>query len=135
MSPSKAMLSKKELAQLLNVSLSLVDIWRRTPGLSFPKPAIQIGKVLRWRRSDVEAWLGHPLPDEPEEKTRDRFVIGGRVLLTRYGLAHLLDVGSSTADQIRKLPDFPKPVQLARQRPLLFDLEEVESWIARNQTK
>ena len=133
MPASQIMLCKKELARLLNVSLALLDNWRRDPGLSFPKPAIQVGKVLRWRRSDIEAWQGRPLPDKPEEKTRDRFVIGGRELLTRYGLAHLLDVSSTTADQIRKLPGFPKPVSNVRQRPLLFDLKEVESWIAKNQ--
>lgn len=48
------LLNVKELSAILNLSVRKVWALRATGEL--PK-AIEFGKAIRWRRSDIEAWL------------------------------------------------------------------------------
>jgi excisionase family DNA binding protein len=51
------MLSKRELAEALNVSVRTIERWH---ALGTGPPAIRLpGGQLRWRWSAVQAWLEH----------------------------------------------------------------------------
>jgi excisionase family DNA binding protein len=50
----EGLLTMKELAAYLNVSVSTIKDWR---GRGEGPPALRVGGSLRWRREDIEAWL------------------------------------------------------------------------------
>ena len=56
------LLTEQELAALLKVSVRTVRTWR-TEGTG--PPALRIGRGVRYRRRDVDAWL------ERQAETRD----------------------------------------------------------------
>lgn len=46
----------KELTAILGVSIRTLDRWlARHP--SFPRPCETLGRVRRWRHSDIDAWI------------------------------------------------------------------------------
>lgn len=47
------MMSRQELADWLKVCIGAIDRWCRKEGLPF----IKVGRRVRFRRRDVEAWL------------------------------------------------------------------------------
>lgn len=49
----KMLLNIKEIAQALGVSTATVNKWKKSEGF----PHIKIGKSVRFRESDVRAWL------------------------------------------------------------------------------
>ena len=51
---TEPLMSTTEVARLLNVATSTVRCWRYT---NRGPQAYQVGKHLRYRRSDVEAWV------------------------------------------------------------------------------
>jgi excisionase family DNA binding protein len=57
--PDEPLISTTEVAKLLGVTNDTVLIWSRDPDNSFPAPALvgHSGRVYRWRRADVMAWL------------------------------------------------------------------------------
>ncbi len=52
MPDEKALLSVKEVSDILNISTT--TIWRHVQAKSFPQP-VKIGRSTRWRRADIEA--------------------------------------------------------------------------------
>src|SRR5262245_9247202 len=50
-----AMLSKRQLAELLAVDPWTIDRWRNNP--DFPAPIWISASTPRWRRKDIEAWI------------------------------------------------------------------------------
>lgn len=48
------LISPAELAAALGVPLATIYTWRSR---GYGPPAVKVGKHLRWRREDVEAWL------------------------------------------------------------------------------
>lgn len=50
------------VAQLANVPLRTVYAWRSK---GYLPPAYRLGKHVRWRRSDIEAWLEAHRETEP----------------------------------------------------------------------
>jgi excisionase family DNA binding protein len=50
-----ALLSDESLAAYLDISPRLVRQWRTTGDI--PAPAILPGRLTRWRRADIDAWL------------------------------------------------------------------------------
>lgn len=52
---SEITLAKKDVAELLRVSVSTVDNYRSRP--DFPEPLRLNGPTIRWRRDDILAWL------------------------------------------------------------------------------
>ena len=48
------MLTKKELAEKLNISTATLDRWVRTRGL----PHFKVGRTIRFDWKRVEEWLG-----------------------------------------------------------------------------
>ena len=62
------LMSVQELATFLNVNISTVYQWSQRGQI----PAMKIGKMWRYRRSDVEAWLTQHIsrPVEGVETTR-----------------------------------------------------------------
>jgi excisionase family DNA binding protein len=60
------LLTPDELAKFLNVSPRTIDTWRyQRKG---PR-AVRVGGVLRFRESDVEAWLEANADPEPRPRT------------------------------------------------------------------
>lgn len=51
-----ALIRKKALAELLDVSPATIDNWRRDPELNFPAPVIGSGQFVAWKRIDVAEW-------------------------------------------------------------------------------
>lgn len=49
----KLLLNVKEIAAALGVSTATVNKWKKAEGL----PHIKVGKSVRFRESDVRAWL------------------------------------------------------------------------------
>ena len=49
------LLNKREVAEWLCVSTATISEWMR--GDDFVEPVIRRGKVTRWSRLDVSAWL------------------------------------------------------------------------------
>lgn len=54
---SDKLLSRKMVANLLQVSLSSLDALRNNHSRKFPAPVMSIRKIIRWREADVQAWL------------------------------------------------------------------------------
>jgi predicted DNA-binding transcriptional regulator AlpA len=54
-----ALLSKKQLAELLSIDAWSIDRWRRDPDSGFPPPIWIGGNTARWRRADIETWLNN----------------------------------------------------------------------------
>lgn len=48
-------LDKEELAKILNIPLTSIDLYRRQRGL----PSLKIGKHRRYVLKDVQKWLNH----------------------------------------------------------------------------
>ena len=51
------LMTRAEVAELIRIDLRTLDRWRADPEVRFPVP-VRVGRVLRWRRSSVERWLG-----------------------------------------------------------------------------
>lgn len=49
------MLSLRDVAKLIGIAKRTVHTWRASGEL--PKPDLQIGKTVRWRRSTIENWI------------------------------------------------------------------------------
>jgi PTS system nitrogen regulatory IIA component len=47
------LMSVEEMAQYLNVNISTVYMWSQKGQM----PAMKVGKMWRYRRSDIDAWL------------------------------------------------------------------------------
>jgi predicted DNA-binding transcriptional regulator AlpA len=60
-----ALLSEREVARMLGVSLSTLRRWRLN--LNYGPPTVRIGRYPRYRREDVERWIEeqreHPPPE------------------------------------------------------------------------
>lgn len=52
----ETLLKPRELAELLQVSRFTLAHWRR-PAVASGPPYIQVGRAIRYRRTDVERWL------------------------------------------------------------------------------
>jgi excisionase family DNA binding protein len=52
---NEALLTLKDVAALLNVPVATLYAWRHE-GKPMP-PAVKMGRSLRFRRADVEAWV------------------------------------------------------------------------------
>jgi len=48
------MLNANQLAELLGVSRRTIQLWEKSGKV--PEP-IRIGRTVRWRREEIEAWL------------------------------------------------------------------------------
>ena len=48
------LLDKKQVAELLNISVKTLDLWVQK--LSGPKP-VRIGRMVRFKKSEVEAFI------------------------------------------------------------------------------
>lgn len=57
-----ATLTRKQLASLLGVSVSTLDALRHEGQV--PQPHIACGRVLRWSRSVVNAWIAANRPEQ-----------------------------------------------------------------------
>jgi len=66
--PSK-LLSPLELAAILGVPVTTIYAWR---GRGYGPPAIRVGKHLRWRPEEVEAWLTRRASDVLGEVMADQ---------------------------------------------------------------
>ncbi len=53
----KQLLNIKDVSTALNISTA--TIWRHVKAGSFPSP-VKIGRLKRWRRSDIEAIFSRP---------------------------------------------------------------------------
>lgn len=49
------LLPESEAAKLLQVAPGTLSVWRSTK--RYPLPYIKVGRRVRYRRSDLEAWL------------------------------------------------------------------------------
>jgi predicted DNA-binding transcriptional regulator AlpA len=62
---SAALLSEREVAALLGVSVRTLRRWRLE--LNYGPPAVRIGRFPKYRRGDVEQWIEeqreHPPPE------------------------------------------------------------------------
>ena len=54
---TKQLLNIKDVSAALNISTA--TIWRHVKAGSFPSP-VKIGRLKRWRRSDIEAIFASP---------------------------------------------------------------------------
>jgi PTS system nitrogen regulatory IIA component len=63
------LMSVKELAEYLNVNISTVYMWSQHGQI----PAMKIGKMWRYRRSEIDNWLNQRRTPrwEPEEPPGD----------------------------------------------------------------
>ena len=61
--PQPLAISARELARLLDVSLR--QVWRLNSTGKLPKP-VRLGGSVKWRRSEILAWLGQNCPDRAE---------------------------------------------------------------------
>lgn len=52
---SRNLLNEKEAAQLLDTSPGTLSVWRSTGRYNLP--FLKIGRNIRYRRSDIMAWL------------------------------------------------------------------------------
>src|SRR5262245_23185346 len=69
-----ALLSKKQLAELLSIDPWTVDRWRKSDP-TFPPPVWLSNTTPRWRRADIERWLatrkkGGRAPSWDQQSTR-----------------------------------------------------------------
>lgn len=51
------LLTKDQLAELLQVHPNTIDRYRKTDPL-FPRPLELPGRLLRWRQSAITSWMG-----------------------------------------------------------------------------
>ena len=51
--PDDQLMSIKELADYLNVTVTTIYLWSKQGRI----PAMKVGNLWRYRRSDIEAWL------------------------------------------------------------------------------
>lgn len=58
------LIAVKELAVMLQIAERTV--WRLNSAKKLPKP-IRLGRSVRWRRSDIEAWLQAGCPKNSNE--------------------------------------------------------------------
>jgi excisionase family DNA binding protein len=59
--PLNPLLSAQEVAEYLGVPVTTIYTWRhRSQG----PPGLRVGRHLRYRRCDVEAWIEHQLEDQ-----------------------------------------------------------------------
>ena len=54
------LVSAGQVAEMLGVSLR--GIWRMRDGGRLPVP-VTLGRLVRWRESDISAWIGAGCPD------------------------------------------------------------------------
>lgn len=59
MNTAATLLTVKDLAALLNVGKR--TIWKWRDGHRLPSP-IKVGRVVRWRRADIESWIADGCP-------------------------------------------------------------------------
>lgn len=64
------LLTPRELAQMLRIAERTVERWRESQVQSGP-PFVQVGGVVRYRRSDVEKWLTDR--EQPMVMNKDTF--------------------------------------------------------------
>jgi predicted DNA-binding transcriptional regulator AlpA len=57
----EALMSAPQVAEFLNLNARTFRRYRADETLGFPSP-IKIGRVLRWRRRDVERWMKERTP-------------------------------------------------------------------------
>lgn len=62
MSDDEDLLSRKESAAFLRVSVSTFDRLRKLPG--FPRPTMMSPSLQRWRRGALRRWLERRTPPE-----------------------------------------------------------------------
>jgi predicted DNA-binding transcriptional regulator AlpA len=55
-SEQPSLLTRREVADLLRIGERSLARWRNDPKAKFPKP-IRRGRVVRWRRAQIETWL------------------------------------------------------------------------------
>ena len=48
-------LNTTEAAEFLGVSIGTLEVWRCTK--RYPLPYVKVGRLVKYRRSDLEAWL------------------------------------------------------------------------------
>ncbi len=53
--PPVELVSKRQIAEMLNVDCSTLDRWRREG--RFPEGIAISDQILRWRLTDIEDWL------------------------------------------------------------------------------
>ncbi len=53
--PSRDLVSEKEAAQFIDVKEGTLAVWRSTG--RYGLPFVKVGSKVRYRRSDLEAWL------------------------------------------------------------------------------
>lgn len=56
------LLTTEEVAEQLGVAVNTLYDWRARRPVYGP-PAIKVGKYLRWRPADVEAWIDAQAPE------------------------------------------------------------------------
>jgi excisionase family DNA binding protein len=59
---NESLLTVKDVAALLNVPVATIYSWRHE-GKSLP-PAVKMGRSLRFRRADVQAWIDEQFAGE-----------------------------------------------------------------------
>lgn len=60
------LLTRADVAELLGVRHETVTRWYIDGNAGFPKPSRLGGKLLRWRRGDIDAWIDSCVETEPE---------------------------------------------------------------------
>lgn len=55
--PARPLLTVDDLATMLAVAPKTIYQWRSRRPEPYGSPAIKVGKYLRWRREDVDAWI------------------------------------------------------------------------------
>jgi predicted DNA-binding transcriptional regulator AlpA len=53
--PSLSILNARDTAKLLRIGIR--TFWRWVQAGQFPPPDVRLGRVLRWRRETIDAWL------------------------------------------------------------------------------
>jgi PTS system nitrogen regulatory IIA component len=61
------LMSVQEMAEYLNVNISTVYMWSQKGQM----PAMKIGKMWRYRRSEIDAWLNSRRTPRVERETPD----------------------------------------------------------------
>lgn len=56
------LLTAEEVAEQLQVAVNTLYDWRTRKPVYGP-PAIKVGKYLRWKQADVEAWIDAQSPE------------------------------------------------------------------------
>jgi PTS system nitrogen regulatory IIA component len=63
--PDDQLMSVKDLAEYLNINISTVYMWSQQGQI----PAMKVGKMWRYRRSEIEDWLNQQRTQPVEHKT------------------------------------------------------------------